>query len=104
MSMTPADILDAVAEAAELSVSAIRGPSRAPDLVRARQAAILIMREQSGATFYEIADCLHRDHSTVCSSYYKVARILGLQAKAELVLALSSKGTGIARGSISPAT
>ncbi len=75
-----------VARYYKLSEADLRSPRRQKQFVRARQVAMFLARSLTSASFPEIGEKFHRDHSTVMSSCEKVeADILtDLQLKKEV--------------------
>ena len=71
----PLDIEQIQKEAArfyKLSEADLRSPRRQKQFVRARQVAMFLARSLTNASFPEIGERFHRDHSTVMSSCEKV--------------------------------
>jgi chromosomal replication initiator protein len=67
-----ADVLAAIVDYHQLSMDDLISPSRARDLVQARQLAIYIAREETDASLPEIGEAMGgRNHSTVIYSYNK---------------------------------
>ncbi len=76
--VTAKQILEATAEAFDLSVEEICGPSRRRPLVAARQMAMYLFRELTDYSFPAIArEFGDRDHTTVMHAQKKVARMMG---------------------------
>ncbi len=76
--VTAKQILQATAEAFDLSVEEICGPSRRRPLVAARQMAMYLFRELTDYSFPAIArEFGDRDHTTVMHAQKKVARMMG---------------------------
>lgn len=75
-----------VAKFYKLSLEDLRGPRRQKAFVRARQVAMFLSRQLTGASFPEIGVAFKRDHSTVISSCEKINGDLGkdLQLKKEV--------------------
>lgn len=61
-----------VARYYKLSEADLKGPRRQKQFVRARQVAMFLARTLTSASFPEIGERFHRDHSTVMSSCEKV--------------------------------
>ncbi len=76
--VTAKQILEATADAFDLSVEEICGPSRRRPLVAARQTAMYLFRELTDYSFPAIArEFGDRDHTTVMHAQKKVARMMG---------------------------
>jgi chromosomal replication initiator protein len=75
-----------VARYYKLSEADLKGPRRQKQFVRARQVAMFLSRTLTTASFPEIGERFHRDHSTVMSSCEKVEADVeaDLQLKKEL--------------------
>lgn len=58
------DVLDAVCETCHVPVDLLLGPVRSASVARARQFAMLLLRER-GLSYPEIGRALNRDHTTV---------------------------------------
>jgi chromosomal replication initiator protein len=70
-------VLEAAADYFGFTPEALRGPSRAGDLVRARQATMYLMRKLSERTYTEIGQILGgRDHAPVHRGIQKIDRLL----------------------------
>lgn len=75
MAVTIASIQRAIAGRHHVSVKAIRGPSRHPQTVRARHAAVYLARRLTPHSYAVIARYFGgRDHSTLIYSYRRVQR------------------------------
>ena len=75
--LTPKEILDAVASFYNLTADDIRGPSRSRPIVRPRQIAMYLMRQETEASLSQIARLLgRRDHSTVIHACDKVTTLM----------------------------
>ncbi|MCB0875957.1 MAG: chromosomal replication initiator protein DnaA [Solirubrobacterales bacterium] len=66
----------AVCDVLHLSLADMRSPRRAPNLVRGRQLAMYVARNQTDLSLAEIARGFDRDHSTVLHSIRRVERDL----------------------------
>ena len=66
----------AVCDVLHLSQADMRSPRRAPNLVRGRQLAMYVARNQTDLSLAEIARGFERDHSTVLHSIRRVERDL----------------------------
>jgi len=66
----------AVCDVLHLSRADLRSPRRAPNLVRGRQLAMYVARNQTDLSLAEIARGFERDHSTVLHSIRRVERDL----------------------------
>jgi chromosomal replication initiator protein len=67
-------VLEGTARALQMSLEDLTGKRRTKDIVQARQWAIYLAREETQASWPEIGGALGgRNHSTVLSSYNKVA-------------------------------
>ncbi len=66
----------AVCDVLHLSLADMRSPRRAPNLVRGRQLAMFVARNQTDLSLAEIARGFDRDHSTVLHSIRRVERDL----------------------------
>jgi len=76
--VTAKQILQATAQAFDLSLEDICGPSRRRPLVAARQTAMYLFRELTDYSFPAIArEFGDRDHTTVMHAQKKVARLMG---------------------------
>lgn len=65
----PSEVICAVADAAELTLDEMMGTDRAPEIVRAKRIAIVLLRELTPLSFTEIARSLCiPNHSTVITS------------------------------------
>jgi chromosomal replication initiator protein len=71
-----ARIQQAVGDVLHLSVAEMRSPSRNPHLVRGRQLAMYVARNQTDLSLADIARGFDRDHSTVIHSIRRVERDL----------------------------
>ena len=69
-------IQKAVCDVLHLSLADMRSPRRAPNLVRGRQLAMYVARNQTDLSLAEIARGFDRDHSTVLHSIRRVEREL----------------------------
>ena len=69
-------IQKAVCDVLHLSLADMRSPRRAPNLVRGRQLAMYVARNQTDLSLAEIARGFDRDHSTVLHSIRRVERDL----------------------------
>lgn len=76
-SITSDQIIDAVVEFYGISRAEIVGKGRRKDLVRPRQIAMYLIREEAGASLVEIGNALgKRDHSTVVHGIEKIETAL----------------------------
>ncbi len=67
-------VLEAAASYHQLSLDDLMSKKRTKDIVRARQIAMYLAREETDATLPQIGDALGgRDHSTVLHGYQKIA-------------------------------
>lgn len=64
----PAEILETVARHYHVDVRAIRSKDRTMHVTAARQIAMYLARDMSGASLHEIGKVFARDHSTVVHS------------------------------------
>ena len=72
---TPNGVIDAVAAYFKADVAAMRGRSRAKEIVLPRQVAMYLVREETGASLAEIGQALGgRDHTTVMHGIEKIER------------------------------
>ena len=62
-------VLDVTCAVYGISEKLLLSPSRRPELVRARQQIIRILRDFGGLSYPEIGRRLNRDHSTIIHSY-----------------------------------
>jgi chromosomal replication initiator protein len=69
-------IQKAVCDVLHLSLADMRSPRRAPNLVRGRQLAMYVARNQTDLSLAEIARSFERDHSTVLHSIRRIERDL----------------------------
>jgi chromosomal replication initiator protein len=75
--ITPDQIIDTVIEFYGISRAEISGKGRRKDLVRPRQIAMYLIREEAGASLVEIGNALGgRDHSTVVHGIEKIETAL----------------------------
>lgn len=75
-------LLAKAARAFNVSPDDILGPSRKPDIVMARQAAMHLCRKKLGLSFPELGKAFRRDHSTVIHGIRKIGEL----AKTDKVL------------------
>ena len=73
---TMEDAIDAGAEAFGLSRAEIIGRAQPQRIVRARHAIVYCAREVLGESFPSIGRALHRDHTTVMSSYRRAQALI----------------------------
>jgi len=74
-SMTAKDIIEAVARFYELNIKDVTGSSRKKELVKPRQIAIYLIREELGSSYPNIGQELGgRDHTTAMHAYNKIMR------------------------------
>jgi chromosomal replication initiator protein len=71
---TPESIAAVVARRLGLAPADLTGPSRRPDVVRARHLALYLSRELTGLSLPRIGAAFDRDHSTVLSAIRKLKR------------------------------
>jgi chromosomal replication initiator protein len=71
-----AQVQDATCDVLRVSRADLNSPRRAANLVRARQIAIYVARDKTGATLAEIARAFERDHSTVLHSIRSIEKRL----------------------------
>jgi chromosomal replication initiator protein len=75
--LPPSEIIERVAHHFGLEVSQLKGRSRKRDIVRPRQIAMYLIREETGTSLPQIGDILDgRDHSTVLYGCERVAGLL----------------------------
>lgn len=73
--LTAADVLGAVVRHYNVSVKDLQGRSRTRDIVAPRQAAMYLLREETGLSLVDIGQQLgNRDHTTVMHGIAKVER------------------------------
>ena len=70
--LTPASIIQAVADQYEISTADIKGSSRMKKVAQARQVAIYLIRDITQLSFPGIGDEFGKNHSTVIYSYEKI--------------------------------
>jgi len=74
-SLSPKDILEAVARFYNLSTKDLTGQGRRKELVWPRQIAIFLMREETNTSYPTIGQELGgRDHTTAMHAYNKILR------------------------------
>lgn len=74
-SMNAKDIIEAVAHFYELNIKEITGSSRKKELVKPRQVAIYLIREELGSSYPSIGnDIGGRDHTTAMHAYNKILK------------------------------
>ena len=78
--MTPVSILDAVAAYFQVSLEALKGPSRNQKVTQARHIAIYLVREKTTCGLQDLGRLLSRDHSTVVRGHRKIAGMLSTDA------------------------
>ena len=72
--ITPASILEAVADHFQVSLESLKGRKRDHQLALARQIAIYLVREKTNCPLQDIGRLLGgRDHSTILRSYHRTA-------------------------------
>jgi len=72
--LTPASILDAVADHFKISLAFVKSRKRDSQLTLARQIAIYLIREKTNCPLQDIGKMFGgREHSTVLRSYHKIA-------------------------------
>ncbi len=77
VALTPASILDAVADHFQVSVDALKGRSRDQQVTLARHIAIYLVREKTTCGLQDIGRMLGgRDHSTILRGHQKIASML----------------------------
>jgi chromosomal replication initiator protein len=70
-----ADVIKVVGEVHDLTVDQLKSKRRTQDLARARQIAMYLAREMTGASLNQIGRALgNRDHSTVSHAYQKIQK------------------------------
>jgi len=70
-----ADVIKIVGEVHDLTVDQLKSKRRTQDLARARQIAMYLAREMTGASLNQIGRALgNRDHSTVSHAYQKIQK------------------------------
>jgi chromosomal replication initiator protein len=80
--LTPAQIIEAVADHFELELSAFQGRSRSRAIARPRQIAMYLLREEVGASLPQIGDLLGgRDHTTVLYGCERISDLLEKDAE-----------------------
>lgn len=73
-----ADVMSLVAEAHDMTVDQLKSKRRTQDLARARQIAMYLAREMTGASLNQIGRAFGgRDHSTVAHACQKIQRDVG---------------------------
>ncbi|MGD9548173.1 MAG: chromosomal replication initiator protein DnaA [Candidatus Krumholzibacteriia bacterium] len=73
-----ADVMDVVCKAHDLSVDQLKSKRRTQDLARARQLAMFLAREMTGASLNQIGRAFGgRDHSTVAHACQKIQKDIG---------------------------
>lgn len=74
-SLTPQQLVEAVAQFYEITKEDLRGSSRRKELVMPRQIAMYLMREELNSSYPNIGQVLGgRDHTTAMHAYSKIAR------------------------------
>jgi chromosomal replication initiator protein len=80
--LTPAQIIEAVADHFDLETSAFQGRSRSQAIARPRQIAMYLLREEVGASLPQIGDLLGgRDHTTVLYGCERISDLLEKDAE-----------------------
>jgi chromosomal replication initiator protein len=75
--LTPPQIIDAVAAFFSTSTEALIGPDRTKDLALSRQVAMYLIREETDASLPAVGDALGgRDHTTIMYGYKKIADMI----------------------------
>ena len=70
-----ADVMKIVAEVHDMTVDQLKSKRRTQDLARARQIAMYLAREMTGASLNQIGRAFgNRDHSTVSHAYQKIQK------------------------------
>lgn len=72
VTLTPEEIVAAVARYYSLSPDALRGRGRSKDIARSRQIAMYLAREDTPASLPQIGEILDRDHTTVLYGHGKI--------------------------------
>lgn len=73
VTLTPDEILDAVAHYYNLDATLLRGRGRSKEIARSRQVAMYLAREETQASLPQIGEALNRDHTTVLYGYDKIS-------------------------------
>ena len=75
--LTPPQIIDAVAAFYNSSLEALVGPDRSKDVALPRQVAMYLIREETAASLPAVGDALGgRDHTTIMYGYKKIADLI----------------------------
>jgi len=75
--LTPPQIINAVADFYSTSPEALIGPDRTKDLALSRQVAMYLIREETDASLPAVGDALGgRDHTTIMYGYKKIADMI----------------------------
>jgi chromosomal replication initiator protein len=75
--LTPPQIIDAVAAFYNSSPDALIGPDRSKDVAMPRQVAMYLIREETDASLPAVGDALGgRDHTTIMYGYKKIADMI----------------------------
>jgi chromosomal replication initiator protein len=75
--LTPPQIIDAVAQFYNTSTNALTGPDRTKDVAMSRQVAMYLIREETDASLPAVGDALGgRDHTTIMYGYKKIADMI----------------------------
>jgi len=75
--LTPPQIIDAVAQFYNTSTDALTGPDRTKDVAMSRQVAMYLIREETDASLPAVGDALGgRDHTTIMYGYKKIADMI----------------------------
>jgi len=70
-----ADVMKIVAEVHDVTLDQLKSKRRTQDLARARQIAMYLAREMTGASLNQIGRAFgNRDHSTVSHAYQKIQK------------------------------
>ena len=75
--LTPPQIICAVAEFYNTSTETLTGPDRTKDVAMSRQVAMYLIREETAASLPAVGDALGgRDHTTIMYGYKKIADMI----------------------------
>jgi chromosomal replication initiator protein len=75
--LTPPQIIDAVAAFYNSSPEALIGPDRSKEVAMPRQVAMYLIREETDASLPAVGDALGgRDHTTIMYGYKKIADMI----------------------------
>ena len=96
--LTAADVLGAVVRHYNVSIKELQGRSRTRDIVAPRQAAMYLLREETGLSLVDIGQQLgNRDHTTVMHGIAKVEREIETNpsVRQQLILIREALYTGV---------